>query len=103
MATMGEGLLSTYVTGEFVVSAATGQKAVFHDWARWDGTSFAAPLVSAEIARRVAVNGGSPTAAYGSLLAQLPLAAPAGTALDGYGRVYDPRAIGTKRDPRIPW
>ena len=32
----------------------------FHGWARWNGTSFAAPKVSAEIARQVAANPGLP-------------------------------------------
>jgi hypothetical protein len=42
----------------------------FHGWARWDGTSFAAPKVSAEIARLVAENPGlAPTDAWDQLLA----------------------------------
>ena len=42
----------------------------FRGWARWDGTSFAAPKVSAEIARLVAENPGlAPTSAWEQLVA----------------------------------
>jgi Subtilase family len=41
----------------------------FRGWARWDGTSFAAPKVSAEIGRLVAENAGlAPTEAWNRLL-----------------------------------
>jgi hypothetical protein len=52
--TLGEGLVSTFVEGEYATSTTTSE--VFsgeHPFARWSGTSFAAPLVAAEIARRV--------------------------------------------------
>lgn len=41
----------------------------FRGWARWDGTSFAAPKISAQIARRLAANPGlAPTEAWEQLL-----------------------------------
>jgi hypothetical protein len=52
--TLGEALLSDYVVGSYPTSSSTS---VDFDaptpMARWSGTSFAAPLVAAEIARRV--------------------------------------------------
>jgi subtilisin family serine protease len=51
---LGQDLLSTYVVGDYPI--APGSDVHFpkpHPFARWSGTSFAAPLVAAEIARRV--------------------------------------------------
>jgi hypothetical protein len=76
----GVGLVSTYVDGQWVTS---DQNVNFQGWASWMGTSFAAPLVSAEIARRAA--GGSARKAAMELLAELP-------AEPGLGLVYTPSA-----------
>jgi hypothetical protein len=51
--TQGVGLLSTYVMGRFPTGPGQAEDFTGHPWARWSGTSFAAPLVAAEIARRV--------------------------------------------------
>jgi|GEM_PF-1867304 len=48
----GHRLLSTYVEGRWLLDAE--HHIDFEKWAGWSGTSFAAPLVAAEIARRVA-------------------------------------------------
>jgi hypothetical protein len=59
----------------------------FDGWATWSGTSFAAPLVAAEIARRVAASGGkNPRQVADDFLAELP---PAPWA--GHGRRYVPK------------
>jgi subtilisin family serine protease len=57
----------------------------FTGWARWSGTSFAAPLVAAEIGRRVVEHGGTARAAADALLAEL-----GDPPADGYGRRYVP-------------
>ena len=53
----------------------------FDQWAAWSGTSFAAPLVAAEVARRT-VNGSARAALHG-LLGALPV-------VPGIGLVYEP-------------
>ena len=79
----GVGLVSAYVTGW---SDTRGCE--FQGWARWSGTSFAAPLVAAEIARRVATTGETPEAGWLALKASLgPVAWPDGPA----GLLYVPR------------
>jgi succinate dehydrogenase/fumarate reductase flavoprotein subunit len=47
-------LLSTYLTGAVVLDLAAGpaKPESFEGWARWDGSSFAAALVSGAIAAR---------------------------------------------------
>ena len=102
--TLGEGLLSDYVVGNYPTSRTTSLD--FDGptpMARWSGTSFAAPLVAAEIARRVKddwISGILPTgpvtadAAARDLrseLERLPSARPVGL-------VYWPPV-----DPRRPW
>jgi hypothetical protein len=81
----GVDLVSAYVQGTWR-SAADGD-VKFHGWARWSGTSFAAPLVAAEIARRYVQAAGSRTAreVADELMAELP-AAP----WPGMGRLYRP-------------
>jgi hypothetical protein len=64
-ATRGANVLSTFVTYEGPIE---GEPATdierFTGWARWDGTSFAAPKVSAAIASLVADHGLAPTDAW---------------------------------------
>ena len=77
---------STYVTGDWPAPAGQSPRH-FAGWARWSGTSFAAPQVAAAIARKLAEPGGPSTAqaAADALKATLS-AAP----WDGFGLLYDP-------------
>ncbi|HEY5196496.1 MAG TPA: S8/S53 family peptidase [Solirubrobacteraceae bacterium] len=67
----GEDVTSTYI---YWVGPVEGESPPASDdfvgWARWDGTSFAAPKVTAEIARVVAQSGGSvlPVDAFAELV-----------------------------------
>jgi subtilisin family serine protease len=59
--TRGEHVYSTFVDWDGPVEGEPITDIEhFRGWARWDGTSFAAPKVSAEIARLVAANPGLP-------------------------------------------
>lgn len=80
----GVMLRSSYVKGTW--RASDGAR-VFERGARWSGTSFAAPLVAAEIARRHVLAGGSRTArqAADDLLAELP-----DSPWPQLGRLYEP-------------
>jgi hypothetical protein len=70
-------------------------------WVRWSGTSFAAPLVAAEIARRMVEQNLSAPAALESLLEGLRPAADSSPDFAGFGLLYDPRQfVGT--DPTAP-
>jgi subtilisin family serine protease len=80
----GVDLRSCFVDG--TRENAAGEVA-FDGWATWSGTSFAAPLVAAEIARRVVASGGAdPRTVAAAFLAELP-SAP----WPGHGRRYDPK------------
>ena len=74
----GVELASTYVQGHWLTR---DEDVTFDQWAAWSGTSFAAPLVAAEIARRT-VNGSARAALHG-LLGGLPV-------LPGIGLGYEP-------------
>jgi hypothetical protein len=65
----GVELVSNYVAGW-----RDAQGAAFGGWASWSGTSFASPLVAAELARRVATaaNGVTVAELVAALLADLP-------------------------------
>lgn len=68
--TRGEYVLSTFVNWDGSVEGDSPTDIEhFHGWARWDGTSFAAPKVSGAIAELVATSGGatSPTQAWEQL------------------------------------
>lgn len=58
--TVGEDVCSAFVTLDETAQAAT--------FARWSGTSFAAPAVTGLIARSIGENGGSPQAAITALM-----------------------------------
>lgn len=91
VATLGEDILSLYGFGDFEDPAGNVER--LQGWVRWSGTSFAAPIVAAEIAHRVAVRGISARAAWHSLREDLaPPDGPA-PALAGFGRVYDPALV----------
>jgi thermitase len=76
--TVGEGLLSTYVTGTEDTNSAPE---VFpaDAWGRWTGTSFAAPQIAAYVARRCQELGLDPPAARDAILNE-------GTEVPGFGR-----------------
>ncbi len=65
--TRGEYVFSTYI--DYTGAVEGEPDATFTGWARWDGTSFAAPKVSAAIARRVAQTGDTPIDAWAALVA----------------------------------
>lgn len=86
--TQGEGVLSSFIThwqGETEDAEANSAypvKRFTSGWARWSGTSFAAPKVAAAIARGVAA-GNSPFAAWAALAAQYPTGLMMGKKLSG--------------------
>jgi hypothetical protein len=69
--TVGEGVVSTYVTGRHPGDGTSGPVQFGPDaWASWTGTSFAAPQVAAAVADRCAAEPGStPRQAMAGLLA----------------------------------
>ncbi len=79
----GVDLHSSYVDGR---RGSDPDDPDFAGWAAWSGTSFAAPLVAAEIARRAALSPKKPAnevaAEFVAELGELPA--------DGYGRRYTP-------------
>ncbi|WP_456787502.1 S8 family peptidase [Cellulomonas sp. P5_C5] len=81
-ATVGEGILSTYVQGE-QSPAFTDDPETFgpNAFARWTGTSFAAPQVTGAIARIAQTRGISARQAYVQLLA-------AGRPLPDFGQTF---------------
>lgn len=81
-ATVGEGILSTYVQG-VQSSEFTGDPQTFppDSFARWSGTSFAAPQVAGAVARLVHERGMTPRQAYVELLAT-------GKPLPDFGQVF---------------
>ncbi|GAB3594289.1 hypothetical protein GCM10027446_17930 [Angustibacter peucedani] len=80
----GVDLHSSYVDGRRGPDPDDGQ---FTGWATWSGTSFAAPVVAAEIAHRASLSPGRTAAQVAAdLLAELG-ALPR----DGYGRRFVPR------------
>jgi hypothetical protein len=88
----GVKVLSAYVTGTWV--AHDNDRRAFEGWAGWSGTSFAAPLVAAELARRVTdpARQGTPRQVLDAFLAELPPAP-----WDGAGRRYTPAVDPTGR------
>jgi subtilisin family serine protease len=79
--TEGENVLSTFITGwsgeieeadpPGVLPGSHPSKQFTSGWARWSGTSFAAPKVTAALAK-AAVSAGSPLAAWNILRSQHP-------------------------------
>jgi hypothetical protein len=81
----GVDLASTYVKGTWQLDRSTAEE-TFEGWACWSGTSFAAPLVAAEIARRAMDSGRSARKVAWELLAELDLI----PGLEDYGLAFDP-------------
>jgi subtilisin family serine protease len=81
----GVELRSCFVDG---TRENTAGDVTFDGWATWSGTSFAAPLVAAEIARRVAAAppGEDPRRVADDFLSELPPAP-----WTGHGRRYEPK------------
>ncbi len=86
----GVALHSCYVDGR---RTDDPDDPAFAGWAAWSGTSFAAPLVAAEIARRAVASPGRTAREVADELLDELGAAPA----DGYGRRYAPAT-----DVRLP-
>jgi subtilisin family serine protease len=82
---LGEGMVNAYATGEYTYQEPPRRPAKqwFNGMARWDGTSFSAPIVAGLIAARCAATGESSQVAAGAVLAG------AGT-VEGVGRVAMP-------------
>lgn len=78
---LGEGMVNAYANGEYLYQEPPKAPAVqiFEGMSRWDGTSFAAPLVAGMIADHLARNGGGPQEAKDAVLSQA-------TALPGVGQ-----------------
>jgi thermitase len=70
--TRGQDVFSTYVNWDGLVQGEPGSPENFTGWARWDGTSFAAPKVAAAIACELANSqpGTSPVTVYEGLVGQ---------------------------------
>jgi hypothetical protein len=67
---LGEGMVNAYATGVYTYQEPpkSPAKQVFDGMARWDGTSFSAPLVAGLIADEIARNGTAVAAATQALL-----------------------------------
>ncbi|MBF0686407.1 MAG: S8 family serine peptidase [Cellulomonas sp.] len=77
---VGEGVVSTYVTGAQSPDLAAEPQTFTGDaWARWSGTSFAAPQVAGAVARAMTEHSLSATQAVDALLA-------AGKPVAGFGK-----------------
>ncbi|MFC6237452.1 S8 family peptidase [Longivirga aurantiaca] len=99
LCTDGVSVLSIHSFGRVPIDSASFD--LIEGWVRWSGTSFAAPIVAAEIARRMVERNIGAGAALRSLLADLPDASAVSPALRGFGRLYDPRqSVGI--DPTSP-
>ena len=80
----GAGLIGPYVTGEWQLSPGLASE-TFDGWACWSGTSFAAPLVAAEISRRLTAHPDThPRVVVAQFLAEL------GDPTDEHGATYLP-------------
>lgn len=82
-ATVGEGILSTFVQGtESYEFTADPDEFGPDAFARWSGTSFAAPQVAGAVARRVLERGSTPRQALADLLAS-------GTPVPDFGQALE--------------
>lgn len=100
VSTLGEDIVSEYPVGRFPLTATYSEPFTVRA-ARWSGTSFAAPLVAAEIVRRCREDPANPVTAdvaWQAFRSVLPAPSP------GVGRIWDPRSgvSGPARDPRLP-
>jgi hypothetical protein len=84
---LGEGLINAYATGEYIYREPPKRPARqnFTGMARWDGTSFSAPLVAGLIAARMSRTGESSQDAANAVLA-----AAQAQAISGIGPVLYP-------------
>jgi hypothetical protein len=97
VSTLGEDIVSEHPTGLLPLTPTHSEVFTVRS-ARWSGTSFAAPLVSAEIARIARAQGVVARQAWDQLLAGLT------QKITNLGQVWDPRdgTSGPARDPRLP-
>jgi hypothetical protein len=102
VSTIGENVASDYPRGPFPIGPGDAVESFPGGGARWSGTSFAAPIIAAEIARRSkGVDGGPPlsgAAAWGQLLDGLE----AGPRLPGHGSLWNPAGSPPERYPNQP-
>ena len=97
--TLGEDIVGDYPEGVFPVSP-TGALSFDGHGASWSGTSFAAPLVAAEIVRLAQQP--APSLSGRSAWGDLEQAITGNAALDyGLGWIWDPRASGPNLDPTV--
>jgi hypothetical protein len=84
---LGEGMVNAYATGEYVYREPPKRPArqIFTGMARWDGTSFSAPLVAGLIAARMSRTGESSADAAAAVLQ-----AAGAQAVEGVGPVLFP-------------
>jgi Subtilase family len=82
---LGEGMVNAYATGEYTYQEPPKRpaKQAFNGMARWDGTSFSAPLVAGLIAAEISRTGHAPDVAARDLLG-------AARPVEGVGRVLAP-------------
>jgi subtilisin family serine protease len=80
---LGESIVNAYTTGEYTYQEPPKQPAqqTFYGMARWDGTSFSAPLVAGLIAAEMAASGRSAQAAKQAVLARAQVIPGVGPAL----------------------
>jgi subtilisin family serine protease len=86
--TPGEGLINAFATGDYTYHEPPKRPArqIFEGFARWSGTSFAAPLVAGLIAAQMSANGMSADDAKEAVLARARA-----QAIPGTGPVLFPR------------
>jgi hypothetical protein len=108
VSTLGEDILGDYPSGAYPLTETYSEQLA--GGAHWSGTSFAAPIVAAEIARRARDLGVTADVAWGNLVNELPevmVESPNDAAADPpdsmrRGRVWDPRVAGLGINPQQP-
>lgn len=103
--TYGEDVLGVFVDGTFLLCG--GSSETFAGGAAWSGTSFATPIVAAEILRQLRANPGvDPSTVWSALRARLAATTPASVTAAQIGVLYDPttgdRRAGPGIDPLSP-
>ena len=103
VSTLGEEIVGDFPAGDYPLDEQQSESFA-GGGARWSGSSFAAPIVAAAIARNVVsanLPGQAATGQTGWTAVQQQLAAAKAASVPGLGLVFDPRQHGLKLDPRI--